>query len=96
MLVRTSVFDAAGGFDPVFARDFNDVDFCLRVHAAGHRVAWTPYAHFTHYEGATMARKKPEASEALEFRRRWTDTYPVDPYYSPALNPQLARIYEAL
>ena len=37
-----------------------------------------------------------EASEALEFRRRWTDAYPVDPYYSPALNPLLARIYEAL
>ena len=96
LLVRTSVFDAAGGFDPVFARDFNDVDFCLRVHEGGHRVAWTPYAHFTHFEGATMARKKSDPAEALEFRRRWEPVYPVDPYYSPALNPQLARIYEAL
>jgi hypothetical protein len=43
-----------------------------------------------------MARKKADTAEALEFRRRWTDVYPVDPYYSSSLNQQLARIYEAL
>lgn len=96
MLVRSSVFDTVGGFDVAFARDFNDVDFCLRVNRAGYRVAWTPYAQFTHYEGATMARKKPDAAEAAEFASRWRSAFPVDPYYSPALNQQLARIYEAL
>ncbi|MDI1288717.1 MAG: glycosyltransferase family 2 protein, partial [bacterium] len=96
MLVSTRVFDELGGFDTAFARDFNDVDFCLRAHAAGHRVAWTPYAHFTHYEGATMARKKSDSAESRLFSERWTQEFPVDPYYSPSLNPQLARIYEAL
>jgi GT2 family glycosyltransferase len=96
MLVRTSVFDEMAGFDTAFASDFNDVDFCLRAHRAGHRVAWTPYAHFTHYEGATMARKKPDSAEGLLFRERWSAVYPVDPYYSPALNQDLQRIYEAL
>ncbi len=96
MLVSTDVFDELGGFDTAFARDFNDVDFCLRAHVAGHRVAWTPYAHFTHYEGATMARKKSDSAESRLFAERWTQEFPVDPYYSPSLNPQLARIYEAL
>ncbi len=96
MLVRTSVFDDLGGFDTAFARDFNDVDFCLRAHAGGQRVAWTPYAHFTHYEGATMARKRPDSAEGQLFRQRWATAYPVDPYYSPALNQHLQRIYEAL
>lgn len=96
MLVRTEVFDELAGFDSAFARDFNDVDFCLRAHAAGHRVAWTPYAHFTHHEGATMSRKKSDPAEAQLFRDRWSQAYPVDPYYSPALNQDLARIYEAL
>jgi GT2 family glycosyltransferase len=96
MLVRTSIFDEVHGFDTAFARDFNDVDFCLRAHQAGHRVAWTPYAHFTHYEGATMARKKPDPAEARLFTERWATVHPVDPYYSPALNQDLARIYEAL
>jgi GT2 family glycosyltransferase len=96
MLVRTSVFDAVGGFDPVFARDFNDVDFCLRVQQHGYRVAWTPYAHFTHHEGASMARRHADPREAAMFQERWADAMAVDPFYSPALNPQLERLYEAL
>jgi len=96
MLVRTEVFDALDGFDEAFARDFNDVDFCLRAHEAGWRVAWTPYAHLVHHEGASMARKKADPQESAMFSRRWSEKYPVDPYYSPALNQDLARIYEAL
>lgn len=94
MLVRTSVFDELGGFDTAFARDYNDVDFCLRAHQAGRRVAWTPYAHWTHHEGATMARRKPDAAEARAFRDRWSEVYPVDPYYSPALDQRLPHLYE--
>ena len=96
LLVRTSVFDQVHGFDAAFAKDYNDVDFCLRVREAGYRVAWTPYAHFTHYEGATMARKKTDPLEHQEFLKRWASLLNNDPYYSPALNPELQRIYEAL
>ena len=96
MLVRTSVFDELGGFDTAFAKDFNDVDFCLRARAAGYRVAWTPYAHFTHYEGATMARKKSDPAEQALFDQRWAPACALDPYYSPALNSDLQRTYEAL
>ena len=96
MLVRTNVFDELGGFDTAFAKDFNDVDFCLRSRAAGYRVAWTPYAHFTHYEGATMARKRSDPAEQALFDQRWAAAYALDPYYSPALNQQLQRTYEAL
>lgn len=96
MLVRSSVFDEFGGFDTTFARDFNDVDFCLRVAQSGYRVAWTPYAHFTHHEGASMARRQADSREAVLFTKRWSDRLQADPYYSPALNPQLERLYEAL
>lgn len=96
MLVRMSAFDAVGGFDTAFARDFNDVDFCLRVRDAGLRVAWTPYAHFTHYEGASIVRRLPDAHEAQLFADRWAQRYQVDPHYSAALDPQLDRIYEEL
>ena len=96
LLVRTAVFDEVGGFDVAFAHDYNDVDFCLRVQQAGYRVAWTPYAHFTHYEGATMARKQADPVEHALFAERWGPLLNEDPYYSPALNPDLQRIYEAL
>ncbi len=96
MLVRTSVFDELGGFDTAFARDFNDVDFCLRTWQSQRRVAWTPYAHWTHHEGATMARKASDTAEGRAFRDRWAPVYTVDPFYSAALDPRLDRIYEAL
>ncbi len=96
MLVRTSVFDEVGGFDTRFARDFNDVDFCLRVRERGLRVAWTPYSHLTHHEGASIVRKQSDPAEHRLFAERWAAKYPVDPYYSPALNQDLQRVYEAL
>ncbi len=96
MLTATKAFDELGGFDTTFARDFNDVDYCLRLRAAGYRVAWTPYAHLTHHEGASIVRKAADPAELAEFGKRWAGQYATDPYYSPALNPSLERIYEAL
>lgn len=96
MLVRADAFDAVDGFDTKFARDFNDVDFCLRLRQLGWRIAWTPYAHFVHHEGATMARKRSDSGEAQLFNQRWAElvTGSTDPYYSPALHADLRRIYE--
>ena len=96
MLTPTWVFDELGGFDIAFARDFNDVDYCLRLRDAGYRVAWTPYAHLTHHEGASIVRKAADPAELALFRDRWSSRYAPDPFYSPALNPRLERIYEAL
>lgn len=96
MLTPVRAFDEVGGFDTTFARDFNDVDYCLRLYSHGYRVAWTPYAHLTHHEGASIVRKAADPDEFHAFQKRWGGHYPVDPYYSPALNPRLERIYEAL
>lgn len=94
MLTSTKVFDQVGGFDSSFARDFNDVDFCLRVGEAGHRVAWTPYAHFIHHEGVSIVRRVPDSREWTLFRSRWASALEHDPYYSPALHPSIERLYE--
>jgi hypothetical protein len=93
MVVRTDVFDAVGGFDEEFARDFNDVDFCLRVWQQGSRVAWTPYARFIHHEGASLERREPDRAEADLFSQRWATACP-DPFYSPALHQTLGRLYQ--
>jgi len=96
MLTPIEAFDEIGGFDSQFARDFNDVDYCLRLREAGYRIAWTPYAHLTHHEGASIVRKTADPAELAEFQRRWSTKIEVDPFYSPALNQSLDRIYEAL
>lgn len=96
MLTPVRAFDDVNGFDTAFARDFNDVDYCLRLYDHGYRVAWTPYAHLTHHEGASIVRTAADPRELHEFQSRWSSRYAVDPFYSPALNPRLERIYEAL
>jgi GT2 family glycosyltransferase len=48
MLVRRSVLDHVGGFDPALPLVGEDVDLCLRVRRAGHRVAVVPTAAVRH------------------------------------------------
>lgn len=96
MLTPIGAFDDVNGFDTRFARDFNDVDYCLRLRDKGYRVAWTPYAHLTHHEGASIVRTSAHPSELAEFQRRWSHKYTIDPFYSPSLNANLERMYEAL
>ncbi len=96
MLTSKKAFEEVNGFDTQFARDFNDVDYCLKLRAKNYRIAWTPYAHFTHHEGVSIHRKAANPQEARLFNDRWQNEYISDPYYSPALNPKLERMYEAL
>lgn len=96
MLVSAHVFTELGGLDTIFARDFNDVDFCLRAGAAGYRVAWTPYAHFVHHEGVSIVRRVADREERDEFQRRWGALLENDPFYSPAMHPTIERLYEPL
>ncbi len=96
MLTSKKAFEEVNGFDTHFARDFNDVDYCLKLRAKNYRIAWTPYAHFTHHEGVSIHRKAANPQEAQLFNDRWQNEQVSDPYYSPALNPKLERMYEAL
>ncbi len=91
MLVKASVFDEAGGLDEGFAVAFNDVDFCLRVRAAGYRVLYTPYAELYHWESKSRGAdtkgeaKERFAAERARLRGRWGQALLRDPYYNPNL-----------
>ena len=92
MLVKRSVFEAAGGFSEDLGLAFWDLDFCLRVGALGKRVIYEPYAEFYHYEDREKLQK--EAKERLEefhqaialFEERWSELIRTgDPFYNPNL-----------
>ncbi|KQP04111.1 glycosyl transferase [Methylobacterium sp. Leaf99] len=92
LAVEKRKFDAVGGLDAdAFPIDFNDVDLCLRLDAAGYRTVWTPHAVVAHLESTSRgpsvgpARARFEA-EADRFVARWRDTIRHDPYYHPALS----------
>lgn len=96
LVVRREVFEQVGGLDESLAVAFNDIDFCLRVRAAGFRNLWTPFAELYHHESASRgAEDTPEKHE--RFRReveamieRWRGVIAHDPAYNPNLSLESA------
>jgi GT2 family glycosyltransferase len=89
LAVRKSVFEQVGGFDETnLAISFNDVDFCLRLRAAGLRNVWTPFARLYHLESASrgddLAPDKIErfSREVRYMRKRWGPILDSDPFYN--------------
>jgi glycosyltransferase involved in cell wall biosynthesis len=81
LLTRTDLYRKLGGFDEKdFGVAYNDVDYCLRVRAAGRRVLYTPQAKLMHWGSATRGVTFDEA-EHIAFIRRFPGYR--DPYFSP-------------
>ena len=96
LLVRKKVFDETGGFDETnLAISFNDVDFCLRLQAAGFQNVWTPYANLIHHESASRGHQRAREEqmqfvrEATFMQRKWGIDLLSDPFYNPNLTLNL-------
>ncbi len=95
LVVEAAKFRAVGGFDREnFAVDFNDVDLCLRLAAAGYRTLMVPGAVLHHREGASR-RRSPEAQarharEIAALQKRWGPLLAQDPHYHPGFDPDLS------
>ena len=80
LLTRADLYRELGGFEENdFGVAYNDVDYCLRVRAAGRRIIYTPQAKLMHWGSATRGVTFDEA-EHIAFVRR----FPAyrDPYFS--------------
>jgi GT2 family glycosyltransferase len=86
LMTRRAVFDEVGGFDEALPVDFNDVDFCLRLRAAGYRTVFTPFARLCHHESASFGRRRQSAREHDRMRRKWGEKLAADPYFNPNLS----------
>ena len=91
LVIRREVFQAVGGFDEKLKVAFNDVDFCLKVRAAGYRNLWTPYAELYHHESAsrgaedTLEKRDRFRGEVEYITAKWGDALVNDPAYNPNL-----------
>jgi GT2 family glycosyltransferase len=92
LLVRRAVYEAVGGMDEEHLHvAFNDVDFCLKVRAAGWMHVWTPFAELYHHEsktrgGDTTPEKQARFQRECEvMKARWGDSLARDPFYNPNL-----------
>jgi GT2 family glycosyltransferase len=96
LLVRKEVFEQADGFDETnLAISFNDIDFCLRLRAAGFQNVWTPYANLVHHESASRGHQRaPEEQaqfvrEATFMQEKWGIELLHDPFYNSNLSLNL-------
>ncbi|MGO1118062.1 glycosyltransferase family 2 protein [Rhodovibrionaceae bacterium A322] len=91
LVLRKDIYLEVDGFNEEIAVAFNDVDFCLRLHRAGYRVLWTPYAELYHLESATRVpdetpeRRMAFAREVRIIEDTWGHLLRRDPYYNPNL-----------
>jgi len=86
LMLPRAVFDAAGCFDESFQLMFSDVDLCIRVHALGRRIIYTPAVRLIHHESVTHQRHVPQDDVDLS-RQRWADLlHAQDPYYNTSLS----------
>ncbi|OIO01408.1 MAG: hypothetical protein AUJ49_07685 [Desulfovibrionaceae bacterium CG1_02_65_16] len=72
LVVRRSVFNQVDGLDESLPESYNDVDFCLRVRAAGYRNVWTPYAELFHHESASRRARAQNGTAAMNEQDRRT------------------------
>jgi O-antigen biosynthesis protein len=96
MLVRKSIYEDVGGLDEgKLTVAFNDIDFCMKVRAAGYLNVWTPFAELIHHESISRGRDNTRekagrfAAELKTLQQRWGGKLLADPYYSPNLTYDL-------
>lgn len=92
LVIKKSIYKEVDGLDEInLPVAFNDIDFCMRIQAAGYRNIWTPYAELYHHESATRgADLSPEKRARFEkevnyMQNRWKSALTSDRNYNPNL-----------
>lgn len=92
LMVRREVYDEIEGMGEDFVVALNDVDFCLKIRAAGYGILWNPYAKLFHYESKsrgyedTVEKQARFQNEIHRLQSKWeAEIQAGDPYYNPNL-----------
>jgi GT2 family glycosyltransferase len=84
LLTRTASFLGCGGFDEHrFGVQFNDIDYCLRLRAAGQRIVYDGRVSLWHRTSASRGNAY-NYRETLAFLKKYHNQ--VDPFLSPNLD----------
>ena len=91
LMTPKRTFEEVGGMTLALPVNFNDVDYCLKVHQAGQRIVYDPDLVMYHFESSS---RDPEVKEweMHQLEDRWAAYAAVDPYGNPNLRYGLPRI----
>ncbi|WP_418972792.1 glycosyltransferase family 2 protein [Allofournierella sp.] len=94
LMVKTALYDAMRGLDEaLFAVAYNDIDLCLKLHAAGLTNVFTPFAEAYHYESKSrgLDTQSENAARYAREKANFINKYGAliaagDPYYNRHFN----------
>ena len=87
ILIHRSHFEAVGGLSEEFPINFNDVDFCFKLHKHGLRCVVTPNARLWHDESSTREAGRVYEGEHELLLSRWESILKKDPLYKDIFWP---------
>lgn len=73
-LIRKSVTDQIGLFEPVFFAHMEEIDFCWRARNAGYKILYNPESKVWHVGGGTLNKENPHKT-FLNFRNSLMTLY---------------------
>ncbi len=92
LMVRKSVYLEVGGMGEDFVVALNDIDFCLKIRAAGYKILFNPYAKLFHYESKsrgyedTAEKQERFQAEITKLQTKWEEEIKAgDPFYNQNL-----------
>ncbi len=81
LMVRTELYEQAGGLDRRFFAHMEEIDFCWRLRRMGYDIACLPQSHVYHLGGASLPQGNPRKT-LLNFRNNivmmWKNLPPAD------------------
>jgi glycosyltransferase involved in cell wall biosynthesis len=81
------LFDKVGGYSLRYPLNYNDIDYCLKLHRMGYRSVYLANIELYHYEGVSKEGGRSVADLEIEkFLQDWSHIYQYDPYYNPNLS----------
>jgi GT2 family glycosyltransferase len=95
LMTPRDLFERVGGMAAEFPINYNDVDYCLKVHAAGRRVVYDPDTVLYHFESSSRDSDVEEWEREL-LVERWGALDEIDPSVNPNMNHGSPRLLGAL
>jgi GT2 family glycosyltransferase len=95
LMTRRELFEELGGMTTTLPVNYNDIDYCLKVHRSGRRTVYDPDLVMYHFESSSRDTEVADW-EKERLLERWSGVTAVDPYSNPNLHFELPRISSTL
>lgn len=84
-------FERVGGLSTLLPVNYNDIDYCLKLHSAGERIVYDPDLVLYHFESSTRTTEVEDWEKGL-LLGRWGSVTAADPYSNPNLRHGTPRL----